>query len=77
VFGRGQQVTCNRSTVYMTRCQATEVTPRTHTNSNNEIPAEVNGTHIFVDPISFGIKTAAMPVRCNNIAPPRWRLNWR
>jgi hypothetical protein len=27
-----------------------------------------------VDPISLVIKTAAAPVRCNNIAPPRWKL---
>jgi hypothetical protein len=32
VFGRGHQVTRNGATVYMTRCQATEVTSRTHTN---------------------------------------------
>jgi len=30
---------------------------------------------MFVDPISFVIKVA--PVRCNDVAPPRWRLNGR
>jgi hypothetical protein len=59
VFGRGHQVTRNGATVYVTMCQATEVLPRTHTNCTNEIPA---------------IAVAA-PVRCNDIAPPRWRLN--
>ncbi len=49
-----------------------EVTPRTHTN---ELLAEYNGTDVFIDPISFVIKAAATPVRCNDIAPPRWRLN--
>jgi hypothetical protein len=32
VFGRGHQVTRNGATVYVTRCQAAEVLPRTHTN---------------------------------------------
>ena len=54
-----------------------EVTPRTHTNCTNEIPAEYNNTDVFIDPISFVIKAAAAPVRCNDIAPPRWRLNGR
>ncbi len=61
----------------MTRCQAAEVLPRTHTNCTNEIPAILNGTNVFVDPISFVIKAAAAPVRCNDVAPPRWRLNGR
>jgi hypothetical protein len=77
VFGRGHQVTRNRVAVYVTRCQVTEVTPRTLTNCTNEIPAELNGTHVFVGPICFVIKAAAAPVRCNDIAPQRWRLNGR
>jgi hypothetical protein len=77
VFGRGHLVTRNGATVYVTRCQAAEVLPRTHTNCTNEIPAILNGTNVFVDPISFVIKAAAAPVRCNDVAPPRWRLNGR
>jgi hypothetical protein len=68
VFRRGHQVTRNGATVYVTRCQATEVLPRTHTNCTNEIPAVLNGTNVFVDQISFVIKAAAAPVRCNDIA---------
>jgi len=75
VFGRGHQVTRNGATVYMNRCQMTEVLPRTHTNCTNEIPAVLNRTNVFVDPISFVIKAAVAPVRCNDVAPPRWRLN--
>ena len=37
VFGRGHLVTRNGATVYVTRCQAAEVVPRTHTNCTNEI----------------------------------------
>jgi hypothetical protein len=77
VFGRGHQVTRNGATVYVTQFQAAEVLPRTHTNCTNEIPAILNGTYVFVDPISFVIKAAAAPVRCNDVAPPRWRLNGR
>jgi hypothetical protein len=77
VFGRGHQVTRNGAMVYVTRCQAADVLPRTHTNCTNEIPALLNRTNVFVDPISFVIKAAAAMVRCNDIAPPRWRLNGR
>ncbi len=69
VFGRGHLVTRNGATVYMTRCQAAEVLPRTHTNCTNEIPAVLNGTDVFVDPISFVIKAAAAPVRSTMLHP--------
>ncbi len=75
VFGRGHQVTRNGATVYVTRCQAVEVLPRTHTNCTNEILAILNGTNVFVNPISFVIKAGVAPVRCNDVATPRWRLN--
>jgi len=75
VFGRGHQVTCNGATVFVTRCQATDVLPRTHTNCTNEIPAILNGTNVFADLINFVIKATPALVRCNNSAPPRWRLN--
>jgi hypothetical protein len=45
-----------------------------HVNCTSEIPVTVNNTNLFVDPISFVIKAAASPVRCNDIAPPRWKL---
>ncbi len=77
VFGRGHQVTRNGATVYVTRCQAAEVLPRTHTNCTNKIPAILNGTNMFVDPISFVIKAVVAPVRCNDVTPSRWRLNGR
>ncbi len=47
-----------------------EVVPRQHTECTNEIPVTFNDTEVFVDPISLVIKTAAAPVRCNEIAPP-------
>jgi hypothetical protein len=72
VFGRGHLVTRNGATVYVTRCQAAEVLPKTHTNYTNEILANV-----FVNPMSFVIKAAASLVRCNDVAPLRWRLNGR
>jgi hypothetical protein len=45
-----------------------------HVNCTSKIPVTVNNTNLFVDPISFVIKAAASPVRCNDIAPPRWKL---
>jgi hypothetical protein len=74
VFGRGHQITKNGATVYVTKCQPVEVVPRQHTDCTNEIPVMFNDTEVFVDPISLVIKTAAAPVRCNDIVPPRWKL---
>ncbi len=59
----------------MTRCQAMGVLPRTHAKCTNEIPVILNGTNVFADPINFVIKATPALVRCNNIAPLRWRLN--
>jgi hypothetical protein len=42
-----------------------------------EIPAVFNGTDVFVDPISYIIKTHAVPVRCTDIAPPRFLIGGR
>jgi hypothetical protein len=74
IFGRGHQVTRNGATVYVTRGHPMELTPRMHVNCTSDIPVTVNNTNLFVDPISFVIKAAASPVRCNDIAPPRWKL---
>jgi hypothetical protein len=74
VFGRGHQITRNGATVYVTKCQAVKVVPRQHTECTNEIPVTFNSSEVFVDPIILVIKTAAAPVRCNNIAPPRRKL---
>jgi hypothetical protein len=39
-----------------------------------EIPVVLNGTEVFVDPISFVIKNAGSPVHCNDIAHPRYKV---
>jgi hypothetical protein len=77
VFERGHHVIKNGATAYMTKCQPVSVTPKTHANCTNEIPVEYNGTNAFVDLISFVIKSAAAPVRCNDIAPLHWKLSGR
>jgi hypothetical protein len=71
VFGRGHHVIKNGAMVYVTKCQPVSVRPRTYANCTNEIRVEYNGTNAFMDPISFVIESAAAPVRCNDIAPPR------
>ncbi len=71
VFGRGHQITRNRATVYVTKCQVVEGVPRQHTECTNQIPVTFNNSEVFMDPISLVIKTAAVPVRCNDIASPR------
>jgi hypothetical protein len=70
VFGRGHLATKAGATVYITKCRPVSVTPRAIQNCTMEIPAVLNGTDVFVDPISYIIKTHAVPVRCTDIAPP-------
>jgi len=77
VFGKGHMVTKNRAAVYVTRCQEVEVIPHPHPNCTSEIPVTYNGTDVFVDPHNMVIKSAAAPTRCNDIAPPRWKLGGR
>jgi hypothetical protein len=74
VSTRGHLATRVGATVYITRCQAVSVTPRAVQNCTMEIPAVLNGTDIFVDPISYIIKTHAVPVRCTDIVPPRFLI---
>jgi hypothetical protein len=74
LFGRGHQVTRNGATVYVTRCQAAEVLPRTHTKCTNEIPAILNGTNVFVDPISFVIKAATRALQPDLEEVSSWRF---
>ncbi len=60
--------------MYVTKCQAVEVVPRQYTECTNEVLFTFNDTEVFVDPISLVIKTAAAPVRCNDIAPPEMEV---
>jgi hypothetical protein len=51
-----------------------EVLPRVSSNCTEEILVTWNGTSLYVDPISYVIKSAASPTRCNDIAPARWKI---
>jgi hypothetical protein len=51
-----------------------EVLPRSHKNFTEEIPVTINGTEVFVDPISYVIKIAGSPIHCNDISPPRYKV---
>ncbi len=71
IFGRGHLAIKVCGAVYIIRCASEEVIPRSHKNCMEEIPALSNGMEVFVNPISYVIKTAGSPVNCNDIAPPR------
>ncbi len=58
----------------MTRCNPVEALPRMSSNCTEEIPVTWNNTSLNVDPISYVIKSAASPTRCNDIGPPRWKI---
>jgi hypothetical protein len=40
-----------------------------------QIPVTRNNT-MFVEQISYVIKSAASPTQCNDIVPPRWNIAW-
>jgi hypothetical protein len=60
--------------VYVTRSALVEVVPCSYKNCTEEIPVMLNGTEVFVDPISYIIKSAGSLVHCNDIAPPRYKV---
>ncbi len=76
-FGRGHTIATSGAVAYVTRCNPVEVIPRTSSNCTEEIRVSWGNASVFVDPISFVIKTAASPTRCNDIAPPRWNIAGR
>ncbi len=74
IFGRGHLAIKAGGAVYVTRCSPVEVVPRSHGNCTEEIPVTVNGTDVFVGPISYVIKSAGSPIHCNDVAPPRYKV---
>ena len=76
-FGRGHTIATSGAVAYVTQCNPVEVLPRVSGNCTEEIPVTWGNASVFVDPISFVIKTAASPTRCNDIAPPRWNIAGR
>jgi hypothetical protein len=47
------------------------------TNCTSEIPVQFNGMDLFVDPVSYVLKTHAVPIKCTDIAPPRFKIGGR
>jgi hypothetical protein len=74
IFGRGHLAIKAGGAVYVTCCAPVEVLPRSHKNCTEEIPITVNGMEAFVDPISYVIKSAGSPIHCNDVAPPRYKV---
>jgi hypothetical protein len=74
IFCRGHLAIKAGGAVYVTSCAPVEVIPRSHKNCTEEIPVVLNGTDVFVDPISYVIKSARSPVHCNDIAPSRYKV---
>ncbi len=61
VFRHGHIITKSRAVAYVTWCNPMEVVPRVSPNCTEEIPVTWNNTSVFVDPISYIIKSAASP----------------
>jgi hypothetical protein len=57
--------------IYITRCAPVEVIPRLH--RKEEIPVVLNGTEMFVDPISYVIKSAGSQYIAMTLHPPGTR----
>ncbi len=66
-FGRGHTIATSGAVAYVTRCNPVEVIPRTSSNCTEEIPVSWGNASMYVDPISFVIKSAASPTRCKDI----------
>jgi hypothetical protein len=77
IFGRGHLASKAGATVYVTKCQPVSVTPRAVTNCTAEIPASYNNSDVYVDPISYVIQSYGTPMKCTDIAPPRFQIGGR
>jgi hypothetical protein len=70
VFSRGYVITQSWAVSYVTRCNPMEVLPGVSLNCTEKIPVTWNNTSLFIEPISYKIKSAASPTSCNDITPP-------
>jgi hypothetical protein len=77
VFGRGHLSTRAGAAVYITKCNPVSVQPRAVVNCTSEIPVMYNGTAMYVDPISYILRTHAVPIKCTDVAPPRFNIGGR
>lgn len=75
VFGKGHIATRAGSVVYVAKCKAVDVVPTFFQNCTNEIPALLNETRMFVDPISLVLKEVPTILRCNKVATPKWFIS--
>lgn len=73
-FGRGHLVVKAGATAYVTTCLPVEVIPTVYHNCTEEIPVLFRNKTVFVDPLSFVIRSTGTVVVCNDIAPPRWEI---
>ncbi len=47
---------------------------RSHKNWTEEVPAIYNVTEVFLNNMSYVIKTVGSPVHCNDVTPPRYKF---
>jgi hypothetical protein len=73
IFGRVHLAIKSGGAMYVTRCSPVEVITCSHRNCTEEIPVVMNRTEMFMDPISYVIKSAGSPVHCNDTTPPGTR----
>jgi hypothetical protein len=67
-------ITKSEAVAYVTRCNQVKVLPWVSLNCTKEIPVTWNNTSLFIDPISYMIKSVASPTRCNDITLSRWNI---
>jgi hypothetical protein len=64
------------SVAYVTRCNMVEVLPRISNNCREEIPVPPRNNSLFVDQISYVIKTVASNTQCNDIGTTEVEHRW-
>jgi hypothetical protein len=62
VFGRGHLSTRAGAALYITRCNPVSVQPHAVVNCTRKVPVIFNGTEMYVDPISYVLRTHAVPI---------------
>lgn len=74
VFGPGHIAIKAGATVYVGKCQPVQVVPEAYPNCTSEIPVMLNGSRLFVDPITLVLQMTGTILPCSAIGPARWEI---
>ena len=75
ILGKGHTTTLGGAVVYISKCEAVNVTRVDYENCTTEIPVQTQyGLPAFVDPFTWVLKPFPTVVPCSSVMPVRWQI---